>query len=48
MRSPLPSRPVIDGLQALAIAAVVAFHAFPAAVRGGFTESTSSSSSRAI
>ena len=27
----------VDGLRAVAIAAVVAFHAFPAAVRGGFT-----------
>jgi peptidoglycan/LPS O-acetylase OafA/YrhL len=30
-------RPDVDGLRALAIAAVVAFHAFPGAVRGGFT-----------
>jgi peptidoglycan/LPS O-acetylase OafA/YrhL len=30
-------RPDVDGLRAVAIAAVVAFHAFPGAVRGGFT-----------
>jgi peptidoglycan/LPS O-acetylase OafA/YrhL len=30
-------RPDIDGLRAVAIAAVVVFHAFPAAARGGFT-----------
>ena len=35
--SPLAYRPDVDGLRAVAIAAVVAFHAFPAAVRGGFT-----------
>lgn len=29
-------RPDIDGLRAIAVAAVVAFHAFPKAVRGGF------------
>ena len=36
-RPRLDYRPDIDGLRAVAIAAVVAFHAFPAAVRGGFT-----------
>ena len=30
-------RPDVDGLRAVAIAAVVVYHAFPAAVRGGFT-----------
>ncbi|HUQ23046.1 MAG TPA: acyltransferase family protein [Gaiellaceae bacterium] len=34
---PLVYRPDVDGLRAVAIAAVVAFHAFPGAVRGGFT-----------
>ena len=33
----LDYRPDIDGLRAVAIAAVVVFHAFPAAARGGFT-----------
>jgi peptidoglycan/LPS O-acetylase OafA/YrhL len=33
----LAYRPDVDGLRAVAIAAVVAFHAFPGAVRGGFT-----------
>ena len=33
----LEYRPDIDGLRAVAIAAVVVFHAFPAAARGGFT-----------
>ena len=33
----LPYRPDVDGLRAVAIAAVVTFHAFPAGVRGGFT-----------
>jgi peptidoglycan/LPS O-acetylase OafA/YrhL len=33
----LSYRPDVDGLRAVAIAAVVAFHAFPGAVRGGFT-----------
>lgn len=37
MRPELGYRPDVDGLRAVAIAAVVAFHAFPAAVRGGFT-----------
>ena len=35
--SPLAYRPDVDGLRAVAIGAVVAFHAFPGAVRGGFT-----------
>ena len=30
-------RPDIDGLRGLAVTAVVAFHAFPSSVRGGFT-----------
>ena len=34
---PLSYRPDVDGLRAVAIAAVVAYHAFPGAVRGGFT-----------
>ena len=29
-------RPDIDGLRALAVLAVVAFHAFPARIKGGF------------
>jgi peptidoglycan/LPS O-acetylase OafA/YrhL len=33
----LAYRPDVDGLRAVAIAAVVAFHTFPTAVRGGFT-----------
>jgi peptidoglycan/LPS O-acetylase OafA/YrhL len=37
VRARLDYRPDVDGLRAVAIAAVVAFHAFPAAVRGGFT-----------
>ena len=37
MSARLDYRPDIDGLRALAIAAVVVFHAFPAAARGGFT-----------
>lgn len=38
MRKPsLSYRPDVDGLRAVAIAAVVAFHAFPGTVRGGFT-----------
>jgi peptidoglycan/LPS O-acetylase OafA/YrhL len=37
MSSRLGYRPDIDGLRAVAIAAVVVFHAFPAAARGGFT-----------
>ena len=36
-KRPLSYRPDVDGLRAVAIAAVVAFHAFPGAVRGGFT-----------
>ena len=36
-RPQLDYRPDIDGLRAVAIAAVVVFHAFPAAARGGFT-----------
>ena len=34
---PLSYRADVDGLRAVAIAAVVVFHAFPAAARGGFT-----------
>ena len=37
MKEPLTYRPDVDGLRAVAIAGVVAFHAFPGAVRGGFT-----------
>ena len=37
MSARLDYRPDIDGLRALAIAAVVVFHAFPTAARGGFT-----------
>jgi peptidoglycan/LPS O-acetylase OafA/YrhL len=37
MRAPLPYRADVDGLRAVAIAAVVVFHGFPAAARGGFT-----------
>src|SRR5688572_8640524 len=37
MRQRPDYRPDIDGLRAVAIAAVVVFHAFPAAARGGFT-----------
>ena len=36
-RPQLEYRPDIDGLRAVAIAAVVVFHAFPAVARGGFT-----------
>ena len=36
-KRPFSYRPDVDGLRAVAIAAVVAFHAFPGAVRGGFT-----------
>ena len=37
MKSALPSyRPDVDGLRALAVLAVVAFHAFPRAAPGGF------------
>ena len=37
LKPTLSYRPDVDGLRAVAIAAVVAFHAFPGAVRGGFT-----------
>jgi len=37
MRQRPDYRPDVDGLRAVAIAAVVVFHAFPAAARGGFT-----------
>ena len=37
MGAPVSYRADVDGLRAVAIAAVVAFHAFPGAVRGGFT-----------
>src|ERR1700757_492856 len=30
-------RPDVDGLRAIAVTAVVAYHAFPGALRGGFT-----------
>jgi peptidoglycan/LPS O-acetylase OafA/YrhL len=33
----LPYRPDVDGLRAIAVVAVVVFHAFPGALRGGFT-----------
>ena len=35
-RDPLRYRPEIDGLRAIAVLSVVAFHAFPAWVSGGF------------
>ncbi|MBK6630247.1 MAG: acyltransferase [Betaproteobacteria bacterium] len=37
MRSDIAYRPDIDGLRALAVIAVIGFHAFPELVHGGFT-----------
>jgi peptidoglycan/LPS O-acetylase OafA/YrhL len=34
--SPLPYQPHIDGLRAVAVLSVVAYHAFPTRIRGGF------------
>ena len=35
-KQPLPYRPDIDGLRALAVIAVMVFHAFPSSMKGGF------------
>ncbi|MFN7452260.1 MAG: acyltransferase family protein, partial [Alphaproteobacteria bacterium] len=35
-KEPLPYRADIDGLRALAVIAVIIFHAFPSSLKGGF------------